>query len=165
MESLADAYWYEGKHTEAEDEFGLIHGKFGSLWGTTPEVTSTSMPLTKPLEPGYNPEKTMLRKILGVVPRSSDIGHSAGGTCGGSSTLDLVRTHAYRCGHQLSESPVKIGVLRDCALPCGSVLAGLEWIKRALLCQLSYAPTFLTIYHNGTCVLHSREQQRNRSGD
>jgi hypothetical protein len=30
--------------------------------------------------------------------------------------------------------------LRNCALPCVSVLVGLEWIKRALLCQLSYAP-------------------------
>ena len=44
---------------------------------------------------------------------------------------------------KLSESRVRIEVLRDCALPCVSALLGLEWIKRALLYQLSYAPTSL----------------------
>jgi hypothetical protein len=41
---------------------------------------------------------------------------------------------------ELSESLANIEVLRDYALPCVSVLSGLEWIKRALLYQLSYAP-------------------------
>ena len=39
------------------------------------------------------------------------------------------------------ESRARSEVLRNCALRCVSVLVGLEWIKRALLCQLSYAPT------------------------
>jgi hypothetical protein len=42
---------------------------------------------------------------------------------------------------ELPESLARIEVVRDCALVCVSVLLYLEWIKRALLYQLSYAPT------------------------
>jgi hypothetical protein len=42
---------------------------------------------------------------------------------------------------KLPESLGNIEVLRNGALLRVSVLLGFEWIKRALLCQLSYAPT------------------------
>jgi hypothetical protein len=42
---------------------------------------------------------------------------------------------------KLSESLARIEVLRDYAVLCVSVRSGLEWIKRALLYQLSYAPS------------------------
>jgi hypothetical protein len=44
---------------------------------------------------------------------------------------------------KLVETLTGIAVLPDCARLCVCVLFGLEWIKRALLYQLSYAPTVL----------------------
>ena len=50
-----------------------------------------------------------------------------------------------------SESRARSEVLRNCALRCVSALVGLEWTKRALLCQLSYAPTLVIILYLFGC--------------
>jgi len=68
-----------------------------------------------------------------------------GGTSGGTSLLDLVLSYTHRCVYKFSESLAGIEVLRDYARLCVSVRFGLEWIKRALLYQLSYAPTVISI--------------------
>jgi hypothetical protein len=48
-------------------------------------------------------------------------------------------------GAKLLEILANIGVLRDRALRCIPVRVGLECLKRALLYQLSYAPTVFSI--------------------